>query len=501
MGTTNSCACVMVHGDPVIIPNRLGNRLTPSVVRILETGKVEVGEPALRARHTDATNTITGIKRLIGRTFNEVADLVATLPYEVVVGSTNLAMVRAHGREYSPQVISGCILRSLRQSAEAFLGAPVTQAVITVPAYFTERQRAATREAGALAGFEVLRILTEPTAASFAYGLYRNHDVTIAVFDLGGGTFDISVLEMGEGVLEVKAVSGDGFVGGDDFDERISAWIVEETWSESGIDLSSQAATMEWVRSEAVRAKCELSFQRTAVVRVPAAAGKWLTLELTREKFEELCEELFERLLWPVQRVAEDCGWSSPGLWGARVSGPRQVLLVGGATRIPKVSEIVRASLGVEPSHSVNPDEAVGIGAGIQGGVLAGTVKDLLLLDATPLSLGVENAEGMMVTILPRNTTIPTRKSEVFIPAVRDQSSVEIHVLEGERELAINNRSLMRLVLDDISRDGMAEIEVTFDINFDGSLHIEAKDRATGRTRRERFTVTTGAGDESLPPE
>lgn len=497
LGTTNSCACVVVGGKPVIVPNLLNNRLTPSVVRILESGRVEVGEPAFRARQTDAENTITGIKRLMGRSYNEVADIAATLPYGVRVGETGLAMVHAHGREYSPQVISGCILRSLRRSAEVFLGEPVGKAVITVPAYFNERQRAATREAGMLAGLEVVRILAEPTAASYAYGMHRKEDLALAVFDLGGGTFDISILEMGDGVLEVKAVGGDGFVGGDDFDDRIVAWIVEEAWSETGIDLSEQTAVLEWARSEAVRAKCELATHRAADVRVPLPMGKWLSLELTRERFDELCEELFARLLWPTREAARQSGWNGE----AAFARPKRALLVGGATRMAKIPEIVQDAIGVEPSRSVNPDEAVGIGAGVQAGILAGQVRDLLLLDVVPHTFGVEAASGRMEKMIQRNATIPTRKSTVFTPAFTNQTSVEIHVMEGEEELAVNNRSLMRIVLDGLLAGGEVSVEVTFDVDANGTLGVEAKERATGRTRRERFEFTTGLRDAALPPE
>jgi molecular chaperone DnaK len=495
LGTTNSCVSVHDRGEIVVIPNELGARLTPSVVRCLETGEVAVGEPAVRARITDPAHTISGIKRLMGRCYNEIGDIVEPLPYEVIVGENNFAMVRAHGAEYSPQWISGNILRALKTSAEKYLREPIRQAVITVPAYFDGRQREATREAGELAGLEVLRIITEPTAAALAYGMDRLGDAVIAVFDLGGGTFDISILVLGEGVFEVTAVNGDGYLGGDDFDERIVAWMIEEFHLEYGIDLSENPEALERVRFEAIRGKCELSERLSTILHIPFIAWRHsepisLELELTRTHFEELCEELFERLVEPCERALSEAEWRSHWIDHEH----RKVILVGGATRMPKVGEIVSRVFGLEPSRSINPDEAVANGAAVQAGVLAGEIRDVLLLDVIPSSLGLEDGRGAFVMLLARNTTIPTKKSETFSTYINDQTSVEIHVLEGEHPRAIGNRTLLRFILEGIAPApaGTAQIEVTFDVDANGSLHVEAKDRATGRALRHRVQVPTG---------
>ncbi|MET0395298.1 MAG: molecular chaperone DnaK [Longimicrobiaceae bacterium] len=493
LGTTNSCVSVFEQGRFVVIPNTLGGRLMPSVVRIREDGTVIVGEHAARTQATDPRHTISGVKRLIGRRYNEIADLAAPLPYEVIVGENNFAMVRVHGAEYSPQWISARILSSLKEAAEAYLGEPVIHAVITVPAYFNERQRQATREAGRLAGLEVLRIITEPTAASLAYGLDREGDALIAVFDLGGGTFDISILEMGEGVFEVKAVNGDGYLGGDDFDERIVAWMVEEFHLEHGIDLSTDPGTMERIRSEAVRGKCELSERTCTTLHVPFVTWKdgrslSLDLELTRSHFEEICDELFERLVEPCERALEDAGWLE-----GRVR-PDRVVLVGGATRMARVAKIVRGVFGIDPSRSVNPDEAVAVGAAIQGSVLSGDQKNTLLLDVIPSSLGLEDGRGNFMVFFRRSTTTPTKKTETLTTTVDDQTSVEIHVLEGEHPQAIGNRTLLRFILDGLPPvpAGILQIEVTFDIDANHVLHVMARDRETGREMRRRVEVESG---------
>ncbi|HEX6039849.1 Hsp70 family protein [Longimicrobium sp.] len=502
LGTSNSCVSVMDRGVAIVIPNQIGNLLTPSVVRLLENGTAVVGEHALKAAVTDPRHTITGIKRLIGRCYNEIADLVEPLPFDVIVGENNFAMVRAHGSEYSPQWISACILRSLRESAEAYLHAPVTQAVITVPAYFDERQRQATREAGALAGLEVLRVVTEPTAASLAYGLDRDQEELIAVFDLGGGTFDISILETGEGVFEVKAVNGDGYLGGDDFDERIVAWMVEEFYLDHAVDLSLVPDALERLRAEAVRGKCELSERPQTSLHVPFVAwkdGVPLSFEhtLTRTHFEEICGELFERLVDPCRQALEDAGWTGQD----RACLGRRVLLVGGATRMPKIAEIVAQVFGLAPSRSLNPDETVANGAAVQAAVLEGALKHVLLLEAIPSSLGLEDGRGMSHRVLFRNATIPTKKTEVFSTCQDNQTSVEIHVLEGDRELAINNRTLLRFSLEGIdpAPAGTAQIAVTLDVDSTGVLHVEALDRASGRKERRRVTFGAGVTSHRRP--
>jgi len=480
LGTTNSLIAVMEGGKPTIIPNLLGNRMTPSVVRILENGNYIVGENAVKALVTDPKNTISGIKRFVGRRYNEVIDLITTVPFNMVLGKSNLAVVNIHGIDYTPQVISAMILQYLRASAENYLGEKVTQAVITVPAYFSDLQRQATKEAGFFAGLQVLRIINEPTAASMAYGLDRETNETIAVFDLGGGTFDITILEVGDGVFEVLSIGGDGFLGGDDFDNRIIDWILEEIRLDYGTDLSENIIALQRILAIAKEAKCEISQLSETQIKIPYLVekeGNFIDLELvlTRSKFDEICEELFERLIFPCDQ-AMNAAKLAP-------SNIDEVILVGGATRMKKVAEVIQKVFNIEPSKSVNPDEAVALGAAIQASVLAGEVKDILLLDATPHSLGLEDGAGTIVKIIPRNVSIPTKKSEVFSTSTDAQTSVEIHIIEGEGTLALDNRTLGRFILDGIppAPKGVPQIDVAFDIDANGILNVTARDKGTGK--------------------
>ncbi|MCL2934425.1 MAG: molecular chaperone DnaK [Trichodesmium sp. MAG_R03] len=500
LGTTNSLVAVMEKGKPTIIPNLLGNYITPSVVRILENGNYIVGENAAKALITDPKNTIAGIKRFIGRRYNEVMDILPTVPFDVVLGRNNFAMVRCHGVDYSPLVISAMILQYLKASAEAYLGGEVSQVVITVPAYFSDSQRHATKDAGKIAGLEVLRIINEPTAASMAYGLDQNlvHNEDykhIIVFDLGGGTFDIDILEIGNGVFEVVAHKGDGFLGGDDFDNIIIDWILEEIKLEYGVNLSHNVLALQRIREVAKQAKCELSDVSQTQINIPYPIKKdeeFINLELilTRTKFEEICEELFERLIPPLEQALVDARLSSSDI--------DKVVLVGGATRMKKVSEIIQRVFKTQPSSSVNPDEAVALGAGIHAGVLNGRVKDILLLDTTPHSLGIETEGGVVTKIIPRNRTIPTKKSEVFSTLLDGQTSVEIHVMEGEREFAIDNRTLCRFILDRIpaAPRGVPQIEVTFDIDENSMLDVTAKDKRTGREQTVSIILSSISNNE-----
>ena len=495
LGTTNSLVAVMEKGKPTIIPNLLGNYITPSVVRILENGNYIVGENAAKALITDPKNTIAGIKRFIGRRYNEVMDILPTVPFDVVLGRNNFAMVRCHGVDYSPLVISAMILQYLKASAEAYLGGEVSQAVITVPAYFSDSQRHATKDAGKIAGLEVLQIINEPTAASMAYGLDTKHDETIIVFDLGGGTFDIDILEIGNGVFEVLVHKGDGFLGGDDFDNIIIDWILEEIKLEYGVNLSHNVLALQRIREVAKQAKCELSDVSQTQINIPYPIKKdeeFINLELilTRTKFEEICEELFERLIPPLEQALVDERLSSSDI--------DKVVLVGGATRMKKVSEIIQRVFKTQPSSSVNPDEAVALGAGIQAGVLNGRVKDILLLDTTSHSLGIETEGGVVTKIIPRNRTIPTKKSEVFSTLLDGQTSVEIHVMEGEREFAIDNRTLCRFILDRIpaAPRGVPRIEVTFDIDMNSMLDVTAKDKGTGREQTVSIILSSISNNE-----
>ena len=495
LGTTNSLVAVMEGGKPTIIPNLLGSRKTPSVVRILENGNYIVGENAAKARITDPKNTVAGIKRFIGRRYNEVMDLVPTVPFNVVLGTNNLAMIRCYGIDYSPQVISAMILQYLRASAEKYLGKKVTQAVITVPAYFGDLQRQATYDAGKIAGLEVLRIITEPTAASYAYGLDKTNNETIIVFDLGGGTFDITVLEVGDGVFEVLGQKGDGFLGGDDFDNRIIDWIIEEIKFEYKVDISNNLLALQRVAEVAKKAKCELSEVSQTQINIPYLMKKdedFLNLELilTRTKFEEICEELFERLISPCEQAMKDARLSPSDI--------DKFILVGGATRMKKVSKIIERVYKIKPSNSVNPDEAVALGAAIQAGILAGAVKDILLLDTTTHSLGIETEGGVAIRIIPRNTTIPTKKSETFSTLLDGQTSVEVHIIQGEGKLAIENQTLSRFILDEIppAPNGVPQIEVTFDIDANGILNVNAKDKLTGKEKSLSIKVSTVSDDE-----
>ena len=495
LGTTNSLVAVMEKGKPTIIPNLLGNYITPSVVRILENGNYIVGENAAKALITDPKNTIAGIKRFIGRRYNEVMDILPTVPFDVVLGRNNFAMVRCHGVDYSPLVISAMILQYLKASAEAYLGGEVSQAVITVPAYFSDSQRHATKDAGKIAGLEVLQIINEPTAASMAYGLDTKHDEIIIVFDLGGGTFDIDILEIGNEVFEVVAHKGDGFLGGDDFDNIIIDWILEEIKLEYGVNLSHNVLALQRIREVAKQAKCELSDVSQTQINIPYPIKKdeeFINLELilTRTKFEEICEELFESLIPPFEWALVDARLSSSDI--------DKVVLVGGATRMKKVSEIIQRVFKTQPSSSVNPDEAVALGAGIQAGVLNGRVKGILLNDATSHSLGIETEGGVFTKIIPRNRTIPTKKSEVFSTLLDGQTSVEIHVMEGEREFAIDNRTLCRFILDRIpaAPRGVPQIEVTFDIDENSMLDVTAKDKRTGREQTVSIILSSISNNE-----
>lgn len=494
LGTTNSCAAVLEGGSPTLIHTTLGSRTTKSVVRFLPGEEPIVGEHAYHTRLLDPQNTITGIKRFIGRRYNEVFDIARAVPFKVVIGNNNLAMIEAHGNEYSPQLISAMILKSLKSSAEDYLGEAVDRAVITIPAYFSDSQREATMEAGQMAGLEVMRIINEPTAAAMAYGLDKKKEETIAVFDLGGGTFDISILEVGEGVIEVKAVSGDNFLGGDDFDNKIIEWVVEEFARERGLDLSRDPFATQLVREAAVSAKCDLSAVPQTSIEIPFIPfeGKnidGLSLTLTRQKFDELCDELFERMTLPCEAALKNAGVGRGKL--------DKVILVGGATRMPRVSEVVRNAFGVEPSKSINPDEAVALGAAVQAGVLAGEKTDILLLDVVAKSLGVESEGGAMEVIIPENTTIPTRKSTLFSTSLDNQSSVEIHVLEGESLMSADNRSLGHFTLVGIppAPRGMPQIEVTFDVDGNGVLTVLAKDTGTGREQKLLVRTSTGLSE------
>ena len=493
LGTTNSCAAVIEGGTPIVIPTRLGSRMTKSVVRFPPTGDPIVGEHAFRTNLVDPQNTITSIKRFIGRRYNEVFDIAQTVPFKVIIGTNNLAMIEARNREYSPQYISAMILRSLRSSAEDYLRQAVDKAVITVPAYFNDRQREATREAGAIAGLEVMRIIDEPTAAAMVYGLDKKKDETIAVFDLGGGTFDIAILEVGEGVVEVKAVSGDNFLGGDDFDNAIVQWVVEEFERDRNIDLRLHPFAIQLVREAVVQAKCDLSTLLQTSVQVPFVPLEnknidGFSIVLTRQKFEEICDELFERLIPPCEIALRAGGYA-----GNKMD---EVILVGGATRMAKISEVVKRVFGAQPSKFLNPDEAVALGAAVQGGVLAGDKTDILLLDVTANSLGVETAGGVMTKLIEANTTLPTRKSEIFSTSMDNQTSVEINILQGEGASVLDNRSLGRFHLDGIPRAlrGVPQIEVTIDI-YGNIIDVSAKDMATGKEQKLRVKAATGLSD------
>jgi molecular chaperone DnaK len=496
LGTTNSVVSVMQGGEPVVIPNQEGGRTTPSVVAITKSNERLVGQVAKRQAVTNPENTVYSIKRFMGKREDEVRDEVKRVPYKIVGGKDNHARVEIGARPYTPEEISAMILGKLKTAAEDYLGEKVQQAVITVPAYFNDSQRQATKQAGEIAGLDVKRIINEPTAAALAYGLDKKKDETIAVYDLGGGTFDISILEVGEGVVEVKATNGDTHLGGDDIDQRVIEYLVAEFKKDQGIDLSKDRMAIQRLKEAAEKAKCELSQMMETEINLPfitadASGPKHFALKLTRAKLEQLMEDILQRTIGPVKQAMSD----------AQVTPDKidEVVLVGGSTRIPRVQQIVKDLFGgKEPHKGVNPDEVVAVGAAIQGGVLGGEVKDILLLDVTPLSLGVETLGGVMTTMITRNTTIPTRKSEVYSTASDNQTSVEIHVLQGERPLARDNRTLGKFHLIGIpsAPRGVPQIEVTFDIDANGILNVTAKDKATNKEQKITITASTGLSKE-----
>ena len=500
LGTTNCCAAVMQAGEPVVIPSAEGERLFPSVVAVNpQTGERMVGRIAKRQAIINPENTIFSIKRLMGRKFNdpEVQRARKILPYRIVERPNGDAWVVMGGKEYSPPEISAMILQKIKADAEAYLGEPVTQAVITVPAYFNDSQRQATKDAGKIAGLEVLRIINEPTASSLAYGLDKNIDQTIAVYDLGGGTFDISILDVGEGVFEVKSTSGDTFLGGDDFDQRIIDYVCEEFKKEQGVDLRRDRQALQRLKEACEKAKCELSTVMETEINLPfitadASGPKHLQMRLTRAKLEQLVDDLIERSLGPVKQALADAKLTPADI--------DEVLLVGGQTRMPAIQKAVRELFGREPHKGINPDEVVGIGAAIQAGVLAGEVKEVLLLDVTPLTLSIETLGGVATPLIPRNTTIPTRKSQIFSTAADMQTQVEIHVVQGERPMAADNKTLGRFILDGIppAPRGIPQIEVTFDIDANGILNVSAKDKATGREQKITITASSGLSEEEV---
>ena len=499
LGTTNSCVAVMEGNQPTVIINNEGQRTTPSVVAFTDGGERKVGSPAKRQAITNPKNTVFSIKRFMGETYDQVTKEIERVPYTVVRGENNTPRVEVEGRQYSPQEISAMILQKMKKTAEDYLRQPVTEAVITVPAYFSDSQRQATKEAGKIAGLDVKRIINEPTAAALAYGLdKKNQNMKVAVFDLGGGTFDISIMELGDGVFEVKSTNGDTHLGGDDFDQKIIDWLAQEFAAENGgADLKKDPMALQRLKDAAEKAKIELSNQTSTEINLPYimpvdGVPKHLVKALTRAKFEQLCDDLFQRTIVPCRKALEDAHLSASQI--------DEVLLVGGSSRIPKVQELVKEFFGKEPNKSVNPDEVVAIGASIQGGVLAGDVKDVLLLDVTPLSLGIETLGGVMTKLIASNTTIPTRKSEVFSTAVDNQPSVEIKVLQGERPMAKDNKQIGVFHLDGIAPAprGIPQIEVTFDIDANGILNVSAKDKATGKEQNIRIEASSGLSEDEI---